>query len=160
MTDLVRKTIETPVGTLLLVGTDSALHELLLPPQERLQPSGSSGALDDAAAQLDEYFAGSRIQFDLPLKMHGTAFQRRVWDALTGIGYGETASYADVARAVGIPKGSRAVGQANGRNPISIIVPCHRVIASDGSLGGYGGGLAMKQKLLQLEHSVLSRGPA
>lgn len=108
-------------------------------------------AIAAAARQLTEYFAGKRREFDLPLDAHGTPFQKRVWNALRRIPYGETRSYGDIARAAGSPKGARAVGMANHNNPIGIVVPCHRVIASDGSLGGYGGGLELKRRLLELE---------
>jgi O-6-methylguanine DNA methyltransferase len=101
--------------------------------------------------QLRQYFAGERREFTLPLDLHGTEFQLRCWHALLEIGYGEIRTYAQLARTVDSPKGFRAVGAANGANPVSIIVPCHRVIASDGTLGGYGGGLEVKEKLLRLE---------
>src|SRR5690606_2858665 len=103
----------------------------------------------------DEYFSGSRREFDLSLAPRGTAFQQRVWAELLQVGYGRTASYADIARAIGNPKAVRAVGLANGRNPIPIIIPCHRIIGSSGTLTGYGGGLPMKQKLLEIEGAVL-----
>ena len=101
--------------------------------------------------ELEEYFAGTRKEFTFPLDLRGTEFQKRCWNALLAIPYGETRSYADQARAVGSPNGFRAVGMANGDNPIAIVVPCHRVITSDGKLGGYGGGLDLKEKLLKLE---------
>jgi methylated-DNA-[protein]-cysteine S-methyltransferase len=104
-----------------------------------------------AAAQIDEYLTGKRKKFTLPLVMHGTEFQTAVWRALQDIPYGETRSYKEIAAAIGRPKAVRAVGMANNRNPISIIVPCHRVIGHDGSLVGYGGGLPLKQRLLELE---------
>jgi len=104
-----------------------------------------------AAAQLDEYFKGKRKTFDLPLALHGTAFQTRVWEALQNIPYGQTVSYGQIAAAAGNPKACRAAGMANNRNPVTIIIPCHRVIGSDGSLTGYAGGLELKQKLLLLE---------
>jgi methylated-DNA-[protein]-cysteine S-methyltransferase len=104
-----------------------------------------------AAAQIEEYLAGKRKKFILPLVMHGTEFQRAVWRALQDIPYGETRSYKEIAAAIGRPKAVRAVGMANHRNPISIIVPCHRVIGHDGSLVGYGGGLPLKRRLLELE---------
>jgi len=107
-----------------------------------------------AARQLAEYFAGRRHEFDLPLDAHGTTFQKRVWNALRRIPYGQTRSYGDIARAAGSPKGARAVGMANHNNPIGIVVPCHRVIASDGSLGGYGGGVDFKRRLLDLESAA------
>ena len=103
--------------------------------------------------QLLEYFEGKRTAFDLPLDLRGTPFQLEVWRALLAIPYGETRSYAEIARAVGRPAAVRAVGAANGANPIAIVVPCHRVIAADGSLGGYGGGLELKARLLAMERS-------
>jgi len=110
-----------------------------------------------AAAQLEEYLTGKRKKFTLPLVMHGTEFQVAVWRALQDIPYGETRSYKEIAAAIGRPKAVRAVGMANHRNPISIIVPCHRVIGHDGSLVGYGGGLPLKRRLLELEHLDLIR---
>jgi methylated-DNA-[protein]-cysteine S-methyltransferase len=108
----------------------------------------------EGAVQLDEYFAGARREFTLPLDLRGTPFQLRCWRALLKIPYGETRTYADIARAVGCPQGYRAVGLANNRNPVAIVVPCHRVIASDGTLCGYGGGLEVKRKLLELEGAL------
>lgn len=107
--------------------------------------------LEAAAAELDEYFAGRRMTFDLPLNPAGTEFQRRVWNELLKIPYGRTCSYGRIAEAVGNPRASRSVGMANNRNPISIVVPCHRVVGADGSLTGYGGGLENKEALLGLE---------
>ncbi len=109
------------------------------------------GPVLDAARQLDEYFARRRREFDLPLSLAGTDFQKSVWLALADIPYGETISYAELARWVGRPTAYRAVGQANGANPIAVILPCHRVIAADGTIGGYGGGLGTKRTLLALE---------
>ena len=106
-----------------------------------------------AIAELQEYAAGRRKRFSMPLDLQGTPFQRKVWKALCAIPYGETRSYLQIARAAGNPRASRAVGMANHNNPVAIVVPCHRVIASDGTLGGYGGGLEMKAKMLQLEKS-------
>jgi O-6-methylguanine DNA methyltransferase len=114
----------------------------------------SDGTMADYARELGEYFAGSRREFSFPLDLRGTEFQLACWRALLAIPYGETRSYADIARAVGRPQGFRAVGMANNRNPIAIVVPCHRVIASDGSLCGYGGGLDIKRKLLELEGAL------
>ncbi|MBI4873264.1 MAG: methylated-DNA--[protein]-cysteine S-methyltransferase [Acidobacteria bacterium] len=105
----------------------------------------------ETARQLEEYFRGERRRFEIPLDLRGTPFQLKVWKALRAIPYGETRSYADIARAVGRPTASRAVGGANGRNPVGIIVPCHRVIAASGGLGGFGCGLAYKKKLLAVE---------
>ncbi len=114
-------------------------------------PVEETELIRETKRQLDEYFAGNRKDFDVPTRLNGTEFQKRVWLALRDIPYGKTASYKDIAAAVGCPKGYRAVGMANNRNPISIIYPCHRVVGSDGSLTGYGGGLDVKAKLLELE---------
>ena len=114
-------------------------------------PVEETELIRETKRQLDEYFAGKRKDFDVPTRLNGTEFQKRVWLALRDIPYGKTASYNDIAAAVGCPKGYRAVGMANNRNPISIIYPCHRVVGSDGSLTGYGGGLDVKAKLLELE---------
>ncbi|MFO0629292.1 MAG: methylated-DNA--[protein]-cysteine S-methyltransferase [Polyangiales bacterium] len=146
----------SPVGGLTLFADDRALVAIAF--NEQLRGSGAD-ARDDPAhpvltrarAELEEYFAGDRKTFTIPLGARGTAFQQRVWDALAEIPWGETRSYGDIARRIGNPKGVRAVGLANGRNPLPIVVPCHRVIGSDGSLTGYGGGLPIKVKLLGLE---------
>lgn len=119
-------------------------------------PGEKGDLLDDPAAaelfeQLDQYFECRRKSFDLPLRMEGTDFQKKVWEELTRIPYGETRTYGQIAEAIGNPKASRAVGMANNRNPVAIIVPCHRVIGSDGSLTGYAGGLEIKEKLLNIE---------
>ena len=118
----------------------------------------NANPLPEAVRQLRDYFAGSRREFDLPLRLAGTDFQRRVWGGLTEIRYGETWSYGQLAKRIGNPKASRAVGLANGRNPISILVPCHRVIGADGSLTGYGGGLERKRWLLAHEGLQFSGG--
>jgi methylated-DNA-[protein]-cysteine S-methyltransferase len=124
---------------------------------DRRRPEGRRDAkrCRDAASQLGEYFAGTRREFDLDLAPYGTEFQLRVWRALRGIPYGTVRNYGDVARAIGQPGAARAVGQANGCNPLPIVIPCHRVIASDGSIGGYSGGLAIKHRLLGLEGAEL-----
>jgi O-6-methylguanine DNA methyltransferase len=114
----------------------------------------SAEALQPFVRELEEYFAGQRREFSFPLDLRGTDFQLACWRALLAIPYGETRSYADIARAVGRPSGFRAVGMANNRNPVAIVVPCHRVIGSDGSLAGYGGGLDIKRKLLELEGAL------
>ncbi len=149
--------LDTPIGTLLIAGDDVALHRIAFPqhgraakPEPEWQES-QRGPVAEAARQLREYFAGMRAEFDLPLAPAGTAFQRRVWRQLQEIPYGETISYGELARRVGNPKASRAVGSANGANPLPIVIPCHRVIAGDGTLGGFGGGLTTKQMLLALE---------
>lgn len=110
-----------------------------------------SGVLAEAARQLLAYFAGELRRFELPLEPEGTAFERRVWDAVAAIPYGDTRSYAEIARAVGSPGAARAVGAANGANPLPILIPCHRVVGSNGALTGYGGGLELKRRLLDLE---------
>ena len=112
---------------------------------------------DEAFRQLQEYFAGERRRFELPCELRGTDFQKKVWSALETIPYGQTRSYGDIARMVGSPKAVRAVGAANGKNPLWIVVPCHRVVGADGSLTGYAGGLEMKKRLLELEQRVLER---
>lgn len=118
-------------------------------------PREDPEALAPALTQLREYFSGTRHEFDLPLDMHGTPFQRAVWAQVARIPYGTTTTYGEIARRVGRPRAARAVGGANGANPLPIIIPCHRVIGVRGSLTGYGAGLAVKAKLLQLEHALL-----
>ena len=115
---------------------------------------GSSPVIDTAIAQLDEYFAGTRREFDVPVLFAGTDFQKKVWDALLTIPFGNTVSYREISRRIGIPKAVRAVANANGANSISIFVPCHRVIGCDNTLTGYGGGLAAKEFLLKLERAI------
>lgn len=151
--------IPSPIGDLILVATDGRLTEIRFTtgPRPGAPPAGwpeDRRPLEQVIRQLDEYFAGERREFDVPLAPHGTPFQRRVWDALLNITYGRTASYGDIARAVGQPKAVRAVGLANGRNPIPIVIPCHRIIGSNGTLTGYGGGLPIKQTLLELEGAL------
>jgi methylated-DNA-[protein]-cysteine S-methyltransferase len=149
--------LETPIGTLLIVGDADALRCVTFPQRGRVakpEPEwqeSQRGPVAEAIRQLREYFAGRRAEFDLPLAPEGTAFQRSVWRQLQEIPYGETISYGELARRVGNPKASRAVGSANGANPLPIVIPCHRVIAGDGTLGGFGGGLTTKQTLLALE---------
>jgi methylated-DNA-[protein]-cysteine S-methyltransferase len=150
--------VESPIGPLLLRCDGEALTGLYmdlpsLPPRARdtWTEDASAGPLPQAVRQLSEYFAGTRREFDLPLRLEGTAFQQRVWRGLTEIPYGATWSYGQLAKRIGNPNASRAVGLANGRNPISILVPCHRVIGADGSLTGYGGGLERKRWLLAHE---------
>ena len=153
-------TFDSPIGELLAVGDDRALHGLYM--QEgrtgtavRSDWEPADEPFASVRAQLADYFAGRRTAFDVPLAMTGSPFQRRVWRALQEIPYGETLSYGELARRIGIPSASRAVGVANGHNPVAVIVPCHRVIGADGSLTGYGGGLARKRFLLELEAGVL-----
>jgi methylated-DNA-[protein]-cysteine S-methyltransferase len=145
---------ESPIGRLLLTSDGTALTGLYMEPSRKAQ-SVDGWIQDEAVAplsatvrQLTEYFAGTRREFDLPLRLQGTTFQTRVWRELTVIPYGQTWSYGQLAQRIDKPSASRAVGLANGRNPISILVPCHRVIGADGSLTGYGGGLERKRWLL------------
>jgi methylated-DNA-[protein]-cysteine S-methyltransferase len=156
---LLYDSIDTPIGPLLLLGDGEGLVELGLPERGKLAqpPAGaqaSKAKLRAAAHQLGEYFAGTRSQFDLPLHPSGTAFQLEVWGALLTIPYGETVSYKDIAQRIGRPRAVRAVGAANGANPLAIIVPCHRVIGSHGDLVGYGGGLPIKRWLLAHERQI------
>ena len=148
--------VASPVGALLLAGDDAGLRIIgfaqgkgRVEPQENWREDG--GCFGDVEHQLREYFAGTRRAFDLPLAPVGTGFQQEVWQALRTIGYGETRSYLDIATQIGRPRAVRAVGAANGRNPLPIVIPCHRVIGSDGSLTGFGGGIDAKRYLLALE---------
>jgi len=153
--------VSSPVGSLLLAGDGSRIKliHFLSGPRPRHAERGwveDTRPFEAAIAQLEEYFAGRRQTFDLPLAPEGTSFQHTVWHALTRIPYGETTSYGELARRIGKPQASRAVGLANGANPLPIVVPCHRVIGADGSLTGFGGGLDIKRKLLTLERRVLT----
>ena len=162
----------SPVGPLFLAASNRGLVALefdaRLPGQQTIRPNprdlraeskavrfkDSASALRPYVRELEQYFGGARREFTFPLDLRGTDFQLACWRALLAIPYGETRSYGDIARAVGRPKGFRAVGMANNRNPVAIVVPCHRVIASDGTLCGYGGGLDVKRKLLELEGAL------
>ena len=158
--------VDSPIGPLTVVAEDGAITALYMDAQRHAPGAEEFGLPGDpgdepfttAAAQLAAYFAGQLTEFDLPLAPAGTEFQRRVWDGLRAIPYGQTVSYGELARRVGNPAASRAVGLANGRNPIAIVVPCHRVIGSDGSLTGYGGGLNRKRFLLALEGGPAAAG--
>jgi methylated-DNA-[protein]-cysteine S-methyltransferase len=165
MSTLLHTTIASPIGDLLLVGDrDGGLHGLYMqaaPRPKAIDPAWTAAAPESepfasVADQLERYFAGERTSFDLELRPRGNEFQLKVWEALTQIPYGTTTSYGELARRIGHPDGARAVGLANGQNPISVIVPCHRVIGADGKLVGYGGGLERKRLLLELEGGVLS----
>jgi O-6-methylguanine DNA methyltransferase len=170
-------TVASPIGPLFLAAGEQGLVALefdaRLPEQQTIRQNprnlqaesrskkGEAVRFEESASamrayeqQLDEYFAGKRREFSFALDLRGTDFQQACWRALQAIPYGETRSYADIARAVGRPRGYRAVGMANNRNPVAIVVPCHRVIASDGTLCGYGGGLEVKRKLLELEGAL------
>ncbi|HTA15108.1 MAG TPA: methylated-DNA--[protein]-cysteine S-methyltransferase [Solirubrobacteraceae bacterium] len=153
--------MDSPIGSLTLTAIDGELTGVHMSEQRHIPQIPAAYRRDDAGLahvveQLDAYFAGELLSFDLPMRMHGTEFQRRVWASLCEIPYGETISYGELARRVGNPKASRAVGLANGRNPVAIIVPCHRVIGADGSLTGYGGGL--ERKVWLLEHEARGSG--
>jgi O-6-methylguanine DNA methyltransferase len=172
METLYSTVLASPVGPLFLATSAKGLVALefdaRLPGQQSIRPNprdlrsesgavrfeNSDGRLSAYQRELEEYFAGNRRQFSFLLDLRGTPFQLECWRALLEIPYGETRTYADIARAVGRPQGFRAVGMANNRNPVAIVVPCHRVIASDGTLCGYGGGLDIKRKLLQLEGAL------
>jgi methylated-DNA-[protein]-cysteine S-methyltransferase len=151
---------DTPLGPVLLARTEAGLAGAWFEAQKwHPEPLEAPERPDDpllkeAAAQIADYFAGRRDRFELPLDLHGSAFQRSVWEALCAIEAGATKSYADVARSIGSPQAVRAVGAAVGRNPISVIVPCHRVVGTDGSLTGYAGGLHRKKALLGLEGAL------
>ncbi|GAA2071232.1 methylated-DNA--[protein]-cysteine S-methyltransferase [Streptomyces albiaxialis] len=154
-------TIDSPTGPLTLVADENgALTGVYMENQRHRPPQETFGHPDpepfaEAVAQLREYFAGERREFTVPLALDGTPFQRTVWQALCEIPYGETVSYGQLAERLGKPNASRAVGLANGKNPVSIIVPCHRVVGANGSLTGYGGGLGRKRQLLDFERGVL-----
>jgi methylated-DNA-[protein]-cysteine S-methyltransferase len=153
---------DSQIGSLTLVADDGMLVGLYMHEQRHRPPAESFGVYDDepfasAIGQLSEYFAGQRTAFDLPIRFVGTPFQQRVWTALREIPYGEVRSYGELAQRIGQPAAARAVGLANGKNPISIVVPCHRVVGSMGQLTGYGGGLERKQHLLDLERRLTSQ---
>ena len=155
------KQLDSPIGRLRLVATDQGLSHLLFDQQvgEDLESDGDEVEADDhpvlaaATAQLAEYFAGRRQEFDIPLDLTGTEFQRAAWSALANVPFGETRSYRQQAEAIGRPKAVRAIGAANGKNPVPIVLPCHRIVGSDGSLTGYGGGLPIKEYLLNHEQA-------
>lgn len=176
MENLICTTMQSAIGPLFLAASSKGLVALefdtRLPGQQSIRPNprdlrrekekqredftfeDSPQQMEPYVTELEEYFAGKRREFTFPLDLRGTDFQRACWDALLAIPYGETRTYADIARAVGKPNAFRAAGMANNRNPIAIVVPCHRVIASDGTLCGYGGGLDVKRKLLELEGAL------
>ncbi|KAA9130213.1 methylated-DNA--[protein]-cysteine S-methyltransferase [Marinihelvus fidelis] len=148
--------MNSPIGPLQLVADNGHLVEIRFPGQHLEAAPGQPGdpALAAARSQLEEYFAGQRRQFDLPLAASGTAFQQQVWRALAAIPYGQLRSYRDIALSIGRARAVRAVGAANGRNPLPIVVPCHRVVGADGSLTGFAGGLETKRQLLELEGAI------
>jgi methylated-DNA-[protein]-cysteine S-methyltransferase len=152
--------MDSPIGRLRLIASEAALVGIWFEHGRDATRGctagmrGSTDIIERTRRQLDEYFTGRRRDFNLPLEPRGTEFQRRVWARLTRIAYGDTTTYGALARELGNPHGSRAVGLANGSNPIPIVIPCHRVIGADGSLTGFGGGLPIKAKLLQLERGA------
>jgi methylated-DNA-[protein]-cysteine S-methyltransferase len=156
--------LDSPVGLLTLVASEAGLRAILWPGDDPARAGlagttlvpGRSGVLDEAALQLQEYFARVRTSFDLPLDLEGTPFQVAAWEALAAIPYGETRTYAEQAVLTGRPNAVRAIGAANGRNPVSIVLPCHRVVGSDGALRGFAGGLDVKATLLAFEHARAS----
>ncbi len=157
---MIYTTFDSPIGELLLVGDGIALSRLSMQSAPRPRAIDPGWRRDDrpfapVREQLEEYFAGARATFDVELALAGNPFERRVWDALLEIPYGETASYGQIATELGEPAAARAVGVANARNPVAVIVPCHRVIGAGGALTGYGGGLERKRYLLDLEAGVL-----
>jgi methylated-DNA-[protein]-cysteine S-methyltransferase len=155
---MARSVVDSPIGPLGLVATDDALRAVLFD-GARVRPEGRSPVLDDAERQLAAYFDGELTSFELPLELEGSEFQRRCWLALASIPYGQTVSYGEQARRLGLgPDAARAVGAANGRNPLPIVLPCHRVIGADGSLTGFGGGLDTKRFLLEHEGALLPLG--
>lgn len=160
MTAHLYATVDSPIGELLLTGDGHALHGLYMQAgrPKKLEPlwERSDESFAAVTVQLAEYFAGERREFDIPLVLNGPPFQRQAWHALREIPYGETVSYGEQARRIGQPDAARAVGAANGQNPIAVIVPCHRVIGADGSLTGFGGGLERKRLLLDLEADAVS----
>jgi methylated-DNA-[protein]-cysteine S-methyltransferase len=148
--------MDSPIGELLLAGEDDTLHSLYMqngrkPMRPRPDWVRDDGAFARARRQLDEYFAGTRTEFDVPIELRGSEFQLRVWEELRRIPYGQTISYGELARRIGIPSAVRAVGTTNGCNPVAVIVPCHRVIGANGKLTGYAGGLENKRLLLDIE---------
>jgi methylated-DNA-[protein]-cysteine S-methyltransferase len=159
-------TLETPVGTIgLAVDAEGTLVGIWLPNRKPVAPSAealspaAAHGMHDACAQLREYFLGQRRAFDLPLAPRGSAFEQQVWSKLLAVPYGTTTSYGAIAAGLGLVNGARAVGRANGANPIPIVIPCHRVIGSDGELTGYGGGLPLKRALLELEGAIAPAEP-
>lgn len=155
-------TMQSPIGDLLIVSDGEALTAVHMAGARHAPNPGDGWIRDDlrlagAVKELEEYFAGARTAFDVPLRPRGTAFQLRVWEALREIPFGETLPYGELARHMGRPGAARAIGAATGRNPIAILIPCHRVVGADGSLVGFGGGLDRKRALLELETRAIAK---
>lgn len=157
-----RATMDAPFGSLTVVASDAGVRYVMFDHDAHPKPldvieivDSGHPVLDEACSQLDQYLAGTRTEFDLPLDLKGTEFQVTAWRALSRIPFGRTASYAEQAASIGRPTATRAVGSANGRNPVAVVLPCHRVVGSDGSLTGFGGGLGVKQWLLDHERRVI-----
>jgi methylated-DNA-[protein]-cysteine S-methyltransferase len=149
--------VDTPIGPLGLIASETGLRAVLF--HSKIKPQGTSRVLAEAVGQLDAYFQGDLVTFDLPLELLGTDFDTRCWRALASIPYGQTVSYGEQARRLGLGReAARAVGAANGRNPLPIVLPCHRVIGADGSLTGFGGGIHVKRALLEFEGALLPLG--
>ena len=162
MTETYQAQIDSPIGVLTLVASDAGLRQVLWDDQAEAAgdavPDDAHPVLTAAAAQLGEYFAGDRTDFDLPLDLVGTDFQRDAWLALASVPYGETTSYGEQAERIGRKGAFRAVGAANGKNPVPIVLPCHRIVGANGALTGFAGGLDIKQRLLALEQDQQSLG--
>ncbi|MET3697749.1 methylated-DNA-[protein]-cysteine S-methyltransferase [Bacillus oleivorans] len=155
MSDVYKVDYESPIGVIEIAGTDDVVYSILFSEQEKGEnkmKEDTPKVLADCYHQLDEYFKGTRREFSFPYQMEGTHFQKTVWKALTGIHYGQTGSYKDIAVSIGNEKAIRAVGSANGKNKLSIVIPCHRIIGSNGTLTGYAGGLWRKEWLLRHEN--------
>lgn len=169
MTDLAVARCDTPVGSLSLVASERGLRAVLWPLDRSEAQAGrvrlgrqirrSTPVLDEAERQLHEYFDGTRMVFDLPLDLCGTEFQQQVWLGLADVGFGKTRTYGEQAQRLGRPTATRAVAAANGKNPLSIVLPCHRIIGADGSLTGFAGGIDVKAQLLDHERQVLGQQP-
>lgn len=159
-----RRGFDAPFGRLDLVASDAGLRYLMFADEAHpkplagldIRPGATHRVLEDAVRQLDEYFAGRRRQFEIDLDLRGTQFQVSAWKALALVPFGRTASYAEQAASIGRPKATRAIGAANGRNPVAVVLPCHRIVGSDGSLTGFGGGLHVKQWLLDHERRAVN----
>lgn len=157
MSELYQLDYESPIGVIEIIGTDEAIYSIMFSERDtivHMKQQQTPKVLVDCCCQLDEYFRGERSEFTFPYRFVGTDFQKKVWNALTGISYSNTGSYKDIAVSIGHEKAIRAVGSANGKNKLSIVIPCHRIIGSNGQLTGYAGGLWRKEWLLQHERTT------